>query len=171
MARGSKGARAAAKQAAEDRKSNLTEECFLTHFNAYATLRRELDEKSSELRLALKRAKAEGVNRRMLVKCYADRRQDSDKIEADERDLARYRRWLRMPIGAQANMFEEDEEGDGPPVGDDKAYDDGFFAGSEAKNFDTNPHAADTPEHQRWSEGWYAAQNKRAMAMGEKEAA
>lgn len=172
MARGPKKTQSKAKATAEAR-SNLTEETFLTHFNEYSGLKRALDEASSALRNMVKRAKGEGINEKMLARVFRERRIEPDKVNADERDLARYRRWLRMPIGAQADMFANDDEGgDAPPVGDDKPYDDGYFAGSEGKGLPDNPHTADTPESQRWIQGWYDAQAKIAGRMNpDKDAA
>lgn len=70
-------------------------------------------------------------------------------------------------LGRQDDLFAAGAEGSNDAFDqNDNADRAGFQAASEGQNFDMNPHAPETPEHEAWSAGWMRQQTQHAASLG-----
>tara|TARA_R110000751_G_scaffold307640_1_gene430310 strand:- start:7347 stop:7910 length:564 start_codon:yes stop_codon:yes gene_type:complete len=136
--------------------------------------REALDSANGEYRAALKAAKSAGINQKQLLAAMKDARRDEEQVKLDDRDFARYRALLNMPVH-QMELFggggdgtpEEPTLVDGEPTDHHlwEATEAGKVAGRTGGDVGANPH-----EHPGLNAAW-ARGFKLGMALIAREMA
>lgn len=152
---GSKNITAATSDGAARPNEPLTDEqeqsLFFLHKKGYQAKLAAKKTADADIKNYCKLIKSDGV--------YLDDIKDAIAIEADESVIeemdakrarqAKLRRWLGLPLGAQADMFEGSA---------DQAFDDGKRAGLMAAARDGGHWNPGTPSYERWHDGYGAGQ-------------
>lgn len=137
----------------------LSPEVFLQHFRTVSARKREAAQANSALQLALKKAKAAGVDLDVLRGILASRKLEPAVVEQRTRDLFRYGSWLGMSFAAQPSLFPASDDAPKPSeraVGEQREWEqeeDGFTAGSAGRAHDDNPNPPGSALHQAWARG------------------
>lgn len=125
---------------------NLTAETFQDFYRQAKSAQGEIADAAKDvaaaravLRGVYKRAETDGINVAMLKTVIKLGELDTDELAANDRDLARYRAWLNLPVGS------EPELGLAGGAGPASRFAGGAGNGSEAANQPEN-----MSEHQRW---------------------
>lgn len=152
--------------AAEPGHNSDRQALFMRHLHTIQTAEDKLDEFKAEVKKIRKLAKADGFKLADFDFAMKALTMEDDTIMAD--DLKRQieiLRWLDIPIGYQADI----EDADRRPM-DDKAFNQGEFAGMRHVGTDENPYDSD-PLRSKWLEGWHVGRDRlKAVSVEEEEA-
>jgi hypothetical protein len=135
--------------------------------------REALDTANGEYRAALKAAKGAGINQKQLLAAMADARRDPGQVAIDDRDHARYRALLHMPVhqmelfgGGGDDAPKEASLVNGEPTDHQlwEATEAGKTAGKTGGDVNANPHEHPAM-HAAWARGFKAGLSAIAREM------
>jgi hypothetical protein len=151
--------------------TNVTDETCLSFYRKALKTKQAHEEAHSVATAALgahrdvlKEAKKAGVSTEALARVLRERALDHDEVERGEREYLRMKAVAGAPLrfqddllgGPTLDISNEDAE----KIADDKAYDDGVFAGSAGHNRVNNNHAPGTSAFEAWDRGWIMGQKQ-----------
>ena len=164
------------------------EDIFNEHFPQIKAAKMELEKAQSAASTAnstyrnyLKSFKKAGGDSDALIMALADQKLDPNDVNRKIANYNRYARLMGMPIGTQFGLFTDgqtvatkvDNGADKSPATERMTdrmrtaiNEDGFKAGFNGRNLDTNPYEDGSPDFLAWSAGWNEAQAARAQSMG-----
>jgi hypothetical protein len=149
---------------AETKSPKLNPAVFTKHYRKIRDLKEQQDDVSSELRLAKKAAKTDGVDLDALQLMEKLAKLDDDEAELQLRHMHQYATWLKMPLGTQFGLFgttvvpkgqealEDDDAID--DIKDDEAGEAGKLASKRGELRSANPHPVGSRLFAAWDKGW-----------------
>ena len=146
-----------AESAIQDAKAlNVTAETILQYVAEIDTAEDKLETAKGALRNVRKRAKADGVNLRMLDEIRHAKRRDADEVIQDEQDRLRYAAFLGLDLGTQMEMSLDVPAED---VAKREQYDarrDGLSFGRQGHPRTDTPfaHEPGSVAYAAWDSGW-----------------
>ena len=151
---------------AESKSPKLNPAVFTKHYRKIRDLKVQQDDVSSELRLAKKAAKTDGVDLDALRLMEKLAKLDDDEAELQLRHMHQYATWLKMPLGTQFGLFGTTVAPKGKELPDEDGEADDFDgaeveeAGAEACKHgvtrSSNPHSVGSKPFAAWDKGWMA---------------
>lgn len=144
---------------------------FLKFYREYDAAEAAVTEAGADRKAVLDRAKEAGLNPISFRRAYKEAKKASDVRETEDREYRRMMKWLGMPLGTQAELFQEPSEGNGL---DEQAMAGhqvhqvaaaGQTAGKAGHDRQTNRWAPGTYLHQIWDEGWVRGQEELAQTL------
>lgn len=162
-----------AKKLQEKPATNVPDAVVQKFIREISGAREALDSANGEYRAVLKAAKGAGVNQKQLLTALQHSRRDPEQVAIDDRDLARYRALLNMPIH-QMELFggggdqtpPEPSLVDGEPTDHQlwEATEAGKAAGSSGGDVNANPHEHHAMQN-AWAKGFKLGLTKIAREM------
>jgi len=127
---------------------------FLQALPKIGALKAALNTANANLRNAYKQAKADGFSKGDFDEAFKMQGAEGEKVKkaAISRSL-RIARWLGMDLGAQLDMFEQDER---VPAAD-RAFEEGKSQAMQGISAKCD-YAPETEQHRKFMEGWHAGQ-------------
>jgi hypothetical protein len=155
-------------------QSNVTDETIRKHMRICSDAKAAVEEANGRYRAFLKAAKLDGVNQGQMIAVMADRKRDTDRVEADLRDRLRMMRLFDMPTtqiellfgavaGPNVSAAAADEHDEWSA--DEAGYEASVKGGQQRSD---NPHPAGTLAFAGWDKGWHRGQEKLASDLGPK---
>lgn len=171
MARGRKPAAASG---GTETHGNISQATLLEFNDELTQLLRLKKSADSAVSNCYKRAESAGLDRKTLKRAREDSQKAENERQVDHERYVRYMAWLNVPVGTQAEMPMNGE--DGAANGEDTeavekhenndAYEAGVHAGKAGANAASNPHQPGSEPHASFSLGWSAGQKEAVMALG-----
>lgn len=127
---------------------------FLNHLPKVAELKKAVADATNNLRRRYKEAKSDGFVKSDFDEALLMQGAEGEKVKkaAIARSL-KIARWLGMDLGAQLDMFEQDER---VPAAD-RSYEEGKSAAMLGKTLNCD-YAPETEQYRKFAEGWHAGQ-------------
>lgn len=155
-----------------DVASNVTPDTVLEHRKALGETKRALEAAQAAHRLAVKRAKNDGVDTKALLAAMKIARSDDQDAElATLGRTARYLHYMGVEVGTQLGLVPGLEDGPSEKASAQQsewdAGDAGYRAGRDGGKREENPHAEGTPLFVAWDRGWLNGQSSIARDMAD----
>ena len=144
---------------AEARSHNVPADAFLRHYREIRSLKDAVKDATAAVARAKKAAKAGGINLGAFKLLEHLAELDTDEAELELRDLARYAKWIDLPIGMQGDFFgqPEAEAADAKTAQEQREWqagEDGMQAGKTGTERQPNPFDAGSAEFAAWDRSW-----------------
>jgi hypothetical protein len=164
-------------------ESNVTDKTYLDYYKKYHTAKKVHEEdvdtarsSGSVVRDILKDAKKAGVDTTAITRAFADVKLDREDVIASQRAYIRMLAISSVIPNIQQELFGEtpksdltDEDRSG--MANQRAFDDGQFAGVQGHSPTLNPHPLGTDLQDSWHRGHVLGQAKIAGEMAPKKKA
>ena len=144
---------------------------FLAYLREATIKKTEAEEKQGEYRAILKRAKADGIEPKVIIAVMAAKKREPEDVERDMLREIEAMRWAGLPIGAQSDMFNSGDGDSHTTVTQDAAQlefdanQNGYKAGQSGQEREDNPHPAGSELYVAWERGQKKGNDARAAVQ------
>jgi hypothetical protein len=159
--------------------TNVTDETKLSFFRRALKTKQE-HERAHELataalgehRAVLKAAKKAGVDQAAISRVLRERMLDPEEVLKSEQEYLRMKAISGAPLRLQDDLLGgptlDLSSADKEKIEEEKAYDDGVFAGGAGHNRSTNKNAPGSSAFDAWDRGWLQGQKQIVSGMAPK---